>query len=76
MSHMLLICCFIYVFPKFCQLWELKMKQNGAIQGPIDHASNSSLRGANAPITPVHHLNVPYEVTEENETPIKCWSPR
>lgn len=50
-------------------LWELKMMQNGAIQGPIDHASNSALRGANAPITPVHDLNVPYEATEEYETP-------
>lgn len=50
-------------------LWELKMMQNGAIQGPIDHASNSALRGANTPITPVHDLNVPYEPTEEYETP-------
>lgn len=50
-------------------LWELKMMQNGAIQGPIDHASNSALRGASAPITPVHDLNVPYEPTEEYETP-------
>uniref|UniRef100_A0A0D6QX23 Uncharacterized protein n=2 Tax=Araucaria cunninghamii TaxID=56994 RepID=A0A0D6QX23_ARACU len=50
-------------------LWELKMMQNGAIQGPIERTSNSAPRGGNAPITPVHDLNVPYEPVEEYQTP-------
>eukprot|EP00262_Sarcandra_glabra_P016198 TRINITY_DN520_c0_g2_i1.p1 TRINITY_DN520_c0_g2~~TRINITY_DN520_c0_g2_i1.p1 ORF type:complete len:383 (-),score=91.54 TRINITY_DN520_c0_g2_i1:136-1284(-) len=46
-------------------LWELKMLQCGAIQGPIER--NSASRAAMP--TPVHDLNVPYEGTEEYETP-------
>ncbi|XP_057789878.1 transcription initiation factor IIA large subunit-like [Salvia miltiorrhiza] len=51
-------------------LWELKMMQAGAILGPIDRSATQ--RGAaGGPITPnpVHDLNVPYEGTEEYETP-------
>ncbi|KAG9145430.1 hypothetical protein Leryth_021347 [Lithospermum erythrorhizon] len=45
-------------------LWEMKMMQAGAILGPID-------RSAAPKATPgtVHDLNVPYEGTEEYETP-------
>ncbi|KAI3984795.1 hypothetical protein MKX01_039412 [Papaver californicum] len=45
-------------------LWELKMMQCGVIQGQTDRAP----RGPGFP-TPVHDLNVPYEATEEYETP-------
>ncbi|KAL8055938.1 hypothetical protein ABFX02_04G087700 [Erythranthe guttata] len=50
-------------------LWELKMMEAGAILGPIDRSA--SQKGAGGPITPnpVHDLNVPYEGTEEYETP-------
>ncbi|KAL3829077.1 hypothetical protein ACJIZ3_017879 [Penstemon smallii] len=51
-------------------LWELKMMQAGAILGPIDRSATQ--KGvAGGPITPnpVHDLNVPYEGTEEYETP-------
>ncbi|OVA02443.1 Transcription factor IIA [Macleaya cordata] len=47
-------------------LWELKMMQCGVIQGPIERTSAS--RGTGVP-TPVRDLNVPYEGTEEYETP-------
>ncbi|PIA36477.1 hypothetical protein AQUCO_03400399v1 [Aquilegia coerulea] len=47
-------------------LWELKMMQCGVVQGPIER--NSTVKGAGVP-TPVHDLNVPYEGTEEYETP-------
>ncbi|XP_010262269.1 PREDICTED: transcription initiation factor IIA large subunit-like isoform X1 [Nelumbo nucifera] len=47
-------------------LWELKMMQCGVVQGPIER--NSAPRGSGVP-TPVHDLNVPYEGTEEYETP-------
>ncbi|XP_043693632.1 transcription initiation factor IIA subunit 1-like [Telopea speciosissima] len=47
-------------------LWELKMVQCGVIDGPIER--NSASRGSGVP-TPVHDLNVPYEATEEYETP-------
>ncbi|CAN6461559.1 unnamed protein product [Victoria cruziana] len=47
-------------------LWELKMMQCGAIQGSLER--NNTPRSA-GPITPVHDLNVPYEGTEEYETP-------
>ncbi|XP_068645824.1 transcription initiation factor IIA large subunit-like isoform X2 [Aristolochia californica] len=46
-------------------LWELKMLQCGAIQGPIER--NPASR-AHVP-TPVRDLNVPYEGPEEYETP-------
>ncbi|CAK9142167.1 unnamed protein product [Ilex paraguariensis] len=49
-------------------MWEMKMMQAGAILGPIDR----SLAPKPTPggvITPVHDLNVPYEGTEEYETP-------
>ncbi|KAL6979140.1 hypothetical protein U1Q18_020805 [Sarracenia purpurea var. burkii] len=49
-------------------IWELKMMQAGAILGPIERSSaQKSTPGG--PITPVHDLNVPYEGTEEYETP-------
>ncbi|XP_027181431.1 transcription initiation factor IIA large subunit-like isoform X1 [Coffea eugenioides] len=47
-------------------LWELKMMQAGAILGPIER---SSAPKATPGVTPVHDLNVPYEGTEEYETP-------
>eukprot|EP00252_Welwitschia_mirabilis_P025900 TRINITY_DN8263_c0_g2_i1.p1 TRINITY_DN8263_c0_g2~~TRINITY_DN8263_c0_g2_i1.p1 ORF type:complete len:383 (+),score=101.12 TRINITY_DN8263_c0_g2_i1:597-1745(+) len=50
-------------------LWESKLMQRGAIQGPIDRSVNPATRGTNGPITPVHDLNVPYEPTEEYQTP-------
>eukprot|EP00262_Sarcandra_glabra_P016197 TRINITY_DN520_c0_g1_i1.p1 TRINITY_DN520_c0_g1~~TRINITY_DN520_c0_g1_i1.p1 ORF type:complete len:384 (-),score=92.36 TRINITY_DN520_c0_g1_i1:266-1417(-) len=46
-------------------LWELKMLQCGAIQGPIER----STAPRTAIPTPVHDLNVPYEGPEEYETP-------
>ncbi|XP_021603726.1 transcription initiation factor IIA large subunit isoform X2 [Manihot esculenta] len=49
-------------------LWEMKMIQAGVICGPIDRSSTSK-QASGAPITPVHDLNVPYEGTEEYETP-------
>ncbi|XP_028108332.1 transcription initiation factor IIA large subunit-like isoform X2 [Camellia sinensis] len=49
-------------------IWELKMMQAGAILGPIDRSS-ASKSTPGGPITPVHDLNVPYEGTEEYETP-------
>lgn len=47
-------------------LWEMKMMQAGAILGPIER---SSAPKATPGVTPVHDLNVPYEGTEEYETP-------
>ncbi|CAL9081436.1 unnamed protein product, partial [Musa textilis] len=48
-------------------LWEVKMRQCGAISGNIER---SALPKNAAPITPVHDLNVPYEgPAEEYETP-------
>lgn len=46
------------------------MMQAGAILGPIDRSATQK-GGAGGPITPnpVHDLNVPYEGTEEYETP-------
>ncbi|PSS14227.1 Transcription initiation factor IIA large subunit like [Actinidia chinensis var. chinensis] len=49
-------------------IWELKMMQAGAILGPIDRSS-AQKPTPGGPITPVHDLNVPYEGTEEYETP-------
>ncbi|KAM7257694.1 hypothetical protein ACFE04_013435 [Oxalis oulophora] len=48
-------------------MWEMKMMQAGAISGPIDRNSNQRLTPGGP--TPVHDLNVPYEGTEEYETP-------
>ncbi|KAL9688013.1 hypothetical protein QQ045_032425 [Rhodiola kirilowii] len=49
-------------------LWETKMMQAGVIFGPIKRAiAPMPAPGGNAP--PVHDLNVPYEGTEEYETP-------
>ncbi|XP_041996800.1 transcription initiation factor IIA large subunit-like [Salvia splendens] len=52
------------------RLWELKMMHAGAIMGPIDRSSTQKGAGGGS-ITPnpVHDLNVPYEGTEEYETP-------
>ncbi|RWW25732.1 hypothetical protein GW17_00009913 [Ensete ventricosum] len=48
-------------------LWEMKMRQCGAISGNIER---SALPKNAPPITPVHDLNVPYEgPAEEYETP-------
>ncbi|CAN1282675.1 Transcription initiation factor IIA large subunit, partial [Linum perenne] len=48
-------------------IWEMKMMQAGVILGPIDRSS-AQKQAAGGP-TPVHDLNVPYEGTEEYETP-------
>ncbi|CAN0854364.1 Transcription initiation factor IIA large subunit [Linum grandiflorum] len=48
-------------------MWEMKMMQAGVILGPIDRSA-SQKQAAGGP-TPVHDLNVPYEGTEEYETP-------
>lgn len=49
-------------------LWEMKLIQAGAILGPSERPSVAKpVPGAG--ITPVHDLNVPYEGTEEYETP-------
>ncbi|KAG9441467.1 hypothetical protein H6P81_017321 [Aristolochia fimbriata] len=53
------------VLSELQSLWELKMLQCGAIQGPIER--NPASR-ASVP-TPVRDLNVPYEGPEEYETP-------
>jgi len=45
------------------------MMQAGAICGTIDRSSANKLPVPGGPITPVHDLNVPYEGTEEYETP-------
>lgn len=46
------------------------MMQAGAIVGPIDRsASQKASPGGPIPPNPVHDLNVPYEGTEEYETP-------
>ncbi|XP_047970858.1 transcription initiation factor IIA large subunit-like [Salvia hispanica] len=52
------------------RLWEMKMMHAGAIMGPIDRSSTQKGAGGGS-ITPnpVHDLNVPYEGTEEYETP-------
>lgn len=51
------------------QLWEMKMMHAGAILGTTER--NPAPKGTpGGPITtPVHDLNVPYEGTEEYETP-------
>ncbi|XP_043697756.1 transcription initiation factor IIA subunit 1-like [Telopea speciosissima] len=49
-------------------LWEMKMMQCGVITGPVERSSGQK-QATGGPITPVHDLNVPYEGTEEYETP-------
>jgi hypothetical protein len=45
------------------------MMQAGAVVGPIERSSGQNKPTPGGPITPVHDLNVPYEGTEEYETP-------
>ncbi|RZB84250.1 transcription initiation factor IIA large subunit-like isoform X1 [Glycine soja] len=49
-------------------MWESKMMQAGAVLGPIER-STAAKPTPGGPITPVHDLNVPYEGTDEYETP-------
>ncbi|OIW08645.1 hypothetical protein TanjilG_03321 [Lupinus angustifolius] len=49
-------------------MWESKMIQAGVILGPIERSS-APKPTPGGPITPVHDLNMPYEGTEEYETP-------
>ncbi|KAF5744577.1 Transcription initiation factor IIA subunit 1 [Tripterygium wilfordii] len=49
-------------------IWEMKMMQAGVICGLSDRSSAPKATPG-GPITPVHDLNVPYEGTEEYETP-------
>ncbi|XP_057513027.1 transcription initiation factor IIA large subunit-like isoform X1 [Actinidia eriantha] len=49
-------------------IWEVKMMIAGAILGPIERSAVSK-QTAGGPITPFHDLNVPYQATEEYETP-------
>lgn len=58
----------MFFFLANIQLWELKMMHAGAVCGPIERSS-ASKPTAGGPITPVHDLNVPYEGTDEYETP-------
>ncbi|CAM6097267.1 unnamed protein product [Calypogeia fissa] len=52
------------------QLWELKMMQAGAIQGSSFQELPAPIPSrAGVTLTPVHDLNVPYEATEEYQTP-------
>ncbi|GMI97129.1 hypothetical protein like AT1G07470 [Hibiscus trionum] len=48
-------------------IWEMKMIQAGVICGPIERPSAQKQPTPAGP--PVHDLNVPYEGTEEYETP-------
>lgn len=50
-------------------IWEVKMMQAGVVCGPIDRSSAPKQTTPGSAITPVHDLNVPYEGTEEYETP-------
>ena len=45
------------------------MMQAEVICGPIERSSGQKQPTPGGPITPVHDLNVPYEGTEEYETP-------
>ncbi|KAL2898925.1 TFIIA-alpha and beta-like factor [Bienertia sinuspersici] len=49
-------------------LWELKMMQAGAVLQPSERPQVPKATPG-AGVTPVHDLNVPYEGTEEYETP-------
>ncbi|KAE8729458.1 serine/arginine repetitive matrix protein 1-like isoform X1 [Hibiscus syriacus] len=50
-------------------LWETKMMIAGAIVGRAERSSGQKQPAPGSAITPVHDLNVPYEGTEEYETP-------
>nr|ABD33143.2 Transcription factor IIA, helical [Medicago truncatula] len=50
-------------------IWESKCIQAGAVLGPIERNTGVNRPMPGGPITPVHDLNVPYEGTEEYETP-------
>ncbi|XP_021894528.1 transcription initiation factor IIA large subunit-like isoform X2 [Carica papaya] len=51
-------------------MWEMKMMQAGVICGPIERGSGQKPPPPPPPpITPVHDLNVPYDGSEEYETP-------
>ncbi|KAL5130162.1 Transcription initiation factor IIA subunit 1 [Glycine soja] len=56
------------VLKELQSIWESKMLQAGAIVGPIER-SGAPKPTPGGPITPVHDLNMPYEGTEEYETP-------
>ncbi|XP_052185486.1 transcription initiation factor IIA large subunit-like [Diospyros lotus] len=49
-------------------IWELKMMQAGVIVGPIDRSA-AARQATGGAVAPVHDLNVPYEGSEEYETP-------
>ncbi|GMH07395.1 hypothetical protein Nepgr_009235 [Nepenthes gracilis] len=49
-------------------IWEMKLMQVGAIVSPSGRSS-APKSAPGGPVTPVHDLNVPYEGTEEYETP-------
>ncbi|PON75608.1 IIA transcription factor [Parasponia andersonii] len=49
-------------------IWETKMMQAGVVNNPIER-SGAAKTTPGGPITAVHDLNVPYEGTEEYETP-------
>ncbi|XP_024028085.1 transcription initiation factor IIA large subunit [Morus notabilis] len=49
-------------------MWEAKMMHAGVVNSPIER-SGAAKPTPGGPITPVHDLNVPYEGTEEYETP-------
>ncbi len=58
------------------QLWELKMRQSGALMGGAVHEPEPAATtpaaqkpGAPQPSPNVHDLNVPYEATEDYEAP-------
>ncbi|XP_022755811.1 transcription initiation factor IIA large subunit-like isoform X1 [Durio zibethinus] len=57
------------VLSELQRIWEMKMIQAGVICGSIDRSSGKKQPTPGGPITPVHDLNVPYEGTEEYETP-------
>ncbi|PIN05291.1 RNA polymerase II transcription initiation factor TFIIA, large chain [Handroanthus impetiginosus] len=50
-------------------LWELKMMQAGAVLAIDRSATQKAAAGGPVTPNPVHDLNVPYEGTEEYETP-------
>ncbi|KAL2628603.1 hypothetical protein R1flu_013289 [Riccia fluitans] len=51
-------------------LWELKLMQAGAVEAPVTEAAPAApAKGTTGPVTPVTDLNVPYEATEEYQTP-------
>ncbi|XP_050140909.1 transcription initiation factor IIA large subunit-like isoform X1 [Malus sylvestris] len=47
--------------------WEAKTVQAGVVNNPIERSAAKGTPGSG--VTPVHDLNVPYEGTEEYETP-------